>query len=215
MTLALIAPGRSFTANFVTSMVDTISYCMAHRINVRFSGNGAANIYTARTGALTAGAQEIPPKVLGHGEYDYALLVDSDMVWTPGDIEKLLGLDVDVAVGIYIIGLDGSTSVGWERKDGSEVDYLHWMKDEMPEEAFKIDVAGLGFTLVKKGVVESLDWPWLHTEVHPVSRKPLSEDLVFFRDVRKKGFDVWCHPEVLLGHEKQWPFYPTVKQRNG
>ena len=99
MTLALVTPGRQFSQGYVESMVDTINYCAQHGIEVMFSGNGSANIYTARTAALAAEAEAMPPRPLAGKPYDYILMLDSDMVWRAEDIAKAIRLDRDVVVG--------------------------------------------------------------------------------------------------------------------
>jgi hypothetical protein len=74
---------------------------------------------------------------------------------------------------------------------------------------FKVAYSGLGWMLVKKGVFESLEYPWFRpmwteiTDGDKIIKDFASEDATFCKMVSEKGFDVWVDPKVVVGHEKK------------
>jgi len=73
------------------------------------------------------------------------------------------------------------------------------------EGLIRVDYTGLGFMLVKKGVFESLDYPWFR----PVEKQIgdmvdfTMEDVGFCLRAREKGFEVLVDPGIKVGHEKK------------
>ena len=57
----------------------------------------------------------------------------------------------------------------------------------------------MGFMLVKKGVFESIEYPF---DMVDVTTK--GEDLVFQIKALEKGFKSYIDPSIILGHEKSY-----------
>lgn len=63
----------------------------------------------------------------------------------------------------------------------------------------------MGFILVKKGVFESMEYPWFK----PIEKKIgnmvdfTMEDVAFCLTAREKGFEIYVDPTVRVGHEKK------------
>ena len=63
----------------------------------------------------------------------------------------------------------------------------------------------MGFMLVKKGVFESLAYPWfrpLEKRIGDMTDFTM-EDVSFCLRAKEKGFKVYIDPQVRLGHEKR------------
>jgi hypothetical protein len=126
-------------------------------------------------------------------DWDYALLLDDDVIIPEGGLKELIDLKVDVAVMDYPLrtlskGKSQGTAV--HDKDGS----LVW--------------AGLGSTLVKREVFEKLPSPWFIFTNHKISRDNEGrlgmfagqqqesntfsggEDVQFFLNCRKEKFSI-------------------------
>lgn len=63
---------------------------------------------------------------------------------------------------------------------------------------------GMGFMLVKRGVFESLDYPWFR----PIEKRIgtmvdfTMEDVAFCLTAKEKGYKILVDPRVRVGHEK-------------
>jgi len=213
MQLILATPGRSFSSNYVKSIVDTVAFCLANQIGFYLSNSQAANLFTART--LTIGGSgefTNPRKVLGGIPYDYILMIDSDMEWKQEDIAKAITLDKDVVTGVYSCGATGKLAIAREDLGNPQGMKFYHMGDAEVEgvEPFAVDYAGLGWVLIKNGVFETLPWPWFRPHLEPHTETWLGEDLCFSIDLRKAGFTIWCDPNIRLGHQKFWTVYPDL-----
>jgi len=63
---------------------------------------------------------------------------------------------------------------------------------------------GMGFMLIKKGVFESLQYPWfepIHQSIKNLEDFT-SEDVAFCLKAREKGFEIFVDPTVIVGHQK-------------
>jgi hypothetical protein len=79
---------------------------------------------------------------------------------------------------------------------------------KLKKELFKVDYTGFGWILVKKGVFESINYPWFRPEYveYEVQGKQImdftSEDVGFSKAIKRKGYDIWIDPSIIVGHEK-------------
>ncbi len=70
---------------------------------------------------------------------------------------------------------------------------------------FEADFCGFAWLLVKKGVFESIPYPWfkpLVREVNGVYNFP-SEDISWCYEAKKYGWKIYVDPEAKIGHEKR------------
>ncbi len=136
---------------------------------------------------------------------DRLLMIDSDMVFKPADVIRLLALStvMDVVSAAYTIRSEPPTYIV-----------------SMPEK-FRLNEygcmphggMGLGFTVVSRKVMESLAdgaCPTTYAErpepIPGIFRNSVNngvftgEDMNFFQDVRTHGFQPWVDPLLDLGH---------------
>lgn len=147
-------------------------------------------------------------------DFTHLFWVDSDMAFAPSDFLRLLGFGavLDVVCGAYplkkdppgfLINLPGGNETTEREVNGMG--------------CVKIASTGLGFTLVKRAVIEKL-WaasPLVHDRLNGCEYRdmfrvdrtskngPRGEDVAFFDDVRAAEYDVWLDPSVRLGHVGQ------------
>jgi len=64
---------------------------------------------------------------------------------------------------------------------------------------------GMGFMLVKRGVFESLDYPWFRPIEKQIGEMVdfTMEDVGFCLRAKENGFGVFIDPLVRVGHEKK------------
>lgn len=131
-------------------------------------------------------------------EFDYVLWLDSDMVFSPDILEKLIADDKDMVSGLYFRRTTPYTPVIFkdsELKDGRLVwsDYTDYPKGEL----FKVAGAGFGCVLMKTDMIFDMigkygDW---FTPLYSSG-----EDLSFCYRARELGYEIWCDSRIKCGH---------------
>ena len=201
MRLAFCLPGQQFTDGFVRSWTKTVLHF--ERKGVKFMNAIAysSNVTAARN--IVVGKKEI----LEREKYDYMMWIDSDTVWDPEDIEKLIAAKKDIISGLVPIDWDGSVGVGNFAADG----FLTWMKKTtIPDtKPFEVGYAGMAFMLVRRGIFEELGYPYfVQVPVEWEGKKILyGEDVTWCLRVKELGYKIWAHPGVVLGHQKVFTLY--------
>jgi GT2 family glycosyltransferase len=150
----------------------------------------------------------------GKVDYDYVMWIDSDIVFTPEHFFKLLEHDKDIVSGLYMMNDNThyATVEDWDDNHFIEKGHFQFLDREMVQakegKLFKADYTGFGWMLTKKGVFESLEYPWFQpmwTEYNidgKLIRDFTMEDVAFCQMIKQKGFDVWIDPNIIVGHEK-------------
>jgi len=146
----------------------------------------------------------------GKVNYTHLMWIDNDIIFTPQQFKKLLDYDKDIVSGVYLMAnlINLATVEKWDEEyfqTRGAFDFL--TPDYLKGKTELIDVAytGLGFMLVKKGVFESLTYPWFRPIFHTFGtvKDFSSEDVSFCRLIREKGFKIYIDPQLRVGHEKK------------
>ena len=144
-------------------------------------------------------AREQLVKVFLQGNADYLLFVDSDMMWGKDAIFKLLEADKDIITGLITNRRQGQTqrAICYVRAD----DVVVWIKDLPSEtELFQIDACGTAFMLIKRKVLETLGYDCFDRIIVDGKKSGFQEDVNFCIRAKDKGFQIWCDPQVKVGH---------------
>jgi len=116
---------------------------------------------------------------------------------------------------------------GWYcTEDGKTTSVAHWLDEDdfrtnggvmnhetidsisKRKKPFTVDYTGFGWLLIKKGVFESegLPYPWFAPKMQIFESGEVQdmcgEDVSFCFDAKEAGFEIWCDPQVRVGHEK-------------
>lgn len=144
---------------------------------------------------------------------DYLLFIDTDIIWKPADIKKLISLDKDIVSGVYksrrpLQDIENAYVVFGKNGDGKLRVY-----SELPNAPFNAEAVGLGFCMMKRNVIETmtdkipelgLPFDFIPVDEMKQERNPESnlagEDISFCYRVKKAGFDVCVDPSVSVGH---------------
>lgn len=133
----------------------------------------------------------------------HLLNVDCDMIFPPDAIPKLLQANKDI-VGVNYrwrgnhVTQDAPQST--VRFPGNEKNgYRTVLEEDFPKELFECAAVGLGLTLIDMRVFDKLPFPYFRTQENEETGHR-TEDIVFCRDARKLGFEVWCDPTIKMGH---------------
>jgi hypothetical protein len=160
----------------------------------------------------------------GELEYDVYVSIDSDMVFTPSMLEALIeSTDVHPVVSGYYMMADGKNlavvkdwSVPYFAKNGTfqfltipDVDAWRTDPENTNNPFMEVSYAGMGFFACKRGVLESLEYPFFDYPLQRITTEDgrelvdmCSEDVALSKNIQAKGFKVMLHTGLRVGHEK-------------
>jgi len=171
-------------------------------------------IYHCRNDILhgdpTKGKKQIPWQ--GRFKYDWQIWIDSDMIWTPEDIKRLISRNnLSIISGCYMRQDDNNYAFSIREMDGSFKAMTRQEVDPMGD-PFEVSVTGFGFVAIKYGVVESMEYPWFRPLVKEdeESFTFTSEDTGFCMLAQQAGYVVVVDPSIQVGHEKSWILRPEI-----
>lgn len=210
-TVVFCLPGSQYSGRFLVNFVSLIDYCRTLGMRPLISQDYSSMVNFARckvAGAdVTRGKNQAP--FGGRADYDYMMWIDSDIVFSNQSFKALLDMKKDIASGWY--SQPGGTTPVVERMDD---DYFltHGSYEFISAEAmtarrglFTADYIGFGWVLVRRGVFESIEYPWFAPKLRKLPggiEDVCSEDVAFCADAREAGFEIWVDPRVRVGHEK-------------
>jgi hypothetical protein len=215
LKIVFCLPGRTFSNNFLTSWSNLLQYLPKYGITPILSNSYSPLLYYVRNqclgGASVRGKNQIPFD--GQVDYDYIMWIDSDMVFEVNDFIKLLNMNKDIASGIYKTQNNSNyaTVEKWNKEYYAKNGSFEFLDDKLINKRtkpFKVEYTGFGWVLIKKGVFESLEYPWFQPlweefKVGDTSFKEFTmEDVAFCRMITKKGYDIYVDPTLIIGHEK-------------
>ena len=212
MKIVFCLPGRSFSNNFLVCWSELLQYLPRYGITPILSSQYDSVVYYVRNkclgGSVTRGINQKPFN--GEVDYDYMMWIDSDIVFKIDDFLALLNMDKDIASGLYKTqnGTHYATVKDWNmdhyRQNGS-FEFLTEESIKDLAEPFEVDYTGFGWILIKKGVFESLEYPWFRPEWEDFGNGVMeftSEDVGFCKNIKEKGYKIYVNPKVIVGHEK-------------
>ena len=149
---------------------------------------------------------------------EWLLWVDSDIVLTL-DVLEMLWKVADkntkpVVSGVYFISKQMESSLMQpmpalfnETDNEFTIQYIHPLP---ANEIVKVDCAGLGLTLMHRSVVPKLraispEYS-VFAEQENLGEKYVGEDIVFFRNLKKAGVDVYAHTGARVKHMKRFAY---------
>lgn len=136
------------------------------------------------------------------GEYDYVLMVDSDIQLPQDTLIKLFDCDCDIALGWYYRKRTKTdqTIIFTFGKDFNEDNCItgRTMTHEVPR-PIEVKGGGLGVALIRTEIFNKLSYPYFKFVVYD-NDTVLSEDLYFCNLASSSGFNIKCHPSVKANH---------------
>lgn len=213
--IVICIPGKTFSGRFLDCWSELLVHLMKNKIQFGISHRESCNIYYVRNmclaGNVSKGKDQKPFD--GTFDYDYLLWIDSDMVFSTSDFDRLLKYRKNIVAGIYKFegGREYSFS-DWNEKDFKEKGtmpkcYTQEDLNNVKPDAnglLEVGYTGFGFILIKKGVFESMEYPWFSPEFHEFEniRDFSMDDVSFCLRAKRNGFKIYVDPKVRLYHEK-------------
>jgi hypothetical protein len=211
MRVIFCLPGRQFSNNYFNSWNATVSALNERGISYAYSMIYDPVVYYTRNrilgGQNTGGKSQKPWQ--SQISYDKMIWIDSDIVWKPEDVLKLLGSDKSVIAGTYLMG-DGKNFPIVEHLDFTLLAttgtfrFMDQVDINTRTSPFKVSYTGFGFVCVTAGVFESMEYPWFQPRW--VSGENFhdfcAEDVGFCWSAQELGHEIWVDPAVRVSHEK-------------
>jgi hypothetical protein len=221
LVIATPAFGGQVTSPYLLSMMRTVVLCCREGITHQLHVNAGDSLISRARALLLAEFLRT--------DASHLLWVDADMSWEAEDVVRLLRHDQDFVCGAY---RQKREQLKWNfclrREDGDKAPYA-------PEAGLiQIGAGGLGFTLVKRRVVERL------VEAHPeraftqtlndgtelpcwdlfgpvgvVGDAFYGEDVKFCNYWTELGGAIWLDPAIQLGHHGMAAFVADPRSMFG
>jgi GT2 family glycosyltransferase len=212
MNLVVCIPGRQFSNKFLRCWTEFIGYCNRSGISLIFSNEYNPNVYYARSQCLGADTRrgKYQKPFDGKLDYDYILWIDSDIIFNYKDFLKLIERNVDVCGGLYLMenGIQYAAVKNWDLQFFKQHGTFQFLSPEdikNTTDIIEISYTGFGFLLMKKGVIEKLEYPWFEPQIINFGEEMIdfaSEDVSFCLKVKSAGIKIYIDPTVKVGHEK-------------
>lgn len=215
MIIVFCLPGREFSGEFFDCWNELLCECIRNNIQVIISRRYSCNIYYVRNMCLGAsvnrGKNQKPFD--GKIDYDYICWIDSDSIFNFNMLQKLLNHNVDMVGGLQIY--EDGTGFTCGNLDEEYFKTNGFMEYYTPESIKKakindkglidVDYIGFGLVLIKKGVIESMEYPWFRAKWFEINNcKDFSmEDVGFCVGVKKSGYKIYVDPTIKVGHQKK------------
>ncbi len=148
-------------------------------------------------------------------DFTHIFFIDADTVPPPDTIERLLVHDKDMVAGVTPLWVNGV--INWNIQIDRKVNIL---LEELSEELVKIKRVGGSTILIKREVLEKLEYPFYEVllaktieEVQKTGPMLQGSDYYFCDKVIKAGFEIFADPSVKCKHIKQIDLLELITKR--
>jgi hypothetical protein len=218
-TIVLCVPGSSFSREWVQCLSTAIADLSRDGHTIQLSFAYDANVFYARARTLlcqtTRGVDQKPFD--GKLEYDYIMWVDSDVLFSADHVRALMRHeDLDVVCGAYLMA-DNTRYPLVETMDDADFlrdgHYKFLNREDLAakgETPFPVAYAGMGFILMKAGVLEKLKYPYFAPRILDFGTdgrivELASEDVSLCINLKEAGISIMVDPTVRVPHLKLVP----------
>ena len=134
-------------------------------------------------------------------DFDYVLMIDSDVNVPKDTLVKLLECETDIALGWYYKKrtTTDQTVIFDFGKDYTDKNMIYGETLWKANDSFDIKGGGLGIALVNVNVFRKMPYPYFKYVIYG-NDTVLSEDLYFCTEARKYGMNIKCNPDVKGNH---------------
>ena len=211
-------PGRSYSREFLLAWSDLLMQASSRGHQVMISQQYSSVVHFARAKCLGGDVLKGPDQKPFQGavDYDVMMWIDSDIVFKPDDFFALLESPHDVTAGMYMMEdlQHFATVKEWDTDFFSKNGTFKFMKPEdivrvgeadSPSSSYlPVAYTGMGWMMIRKGVVETIKYPWFYSELQTVGSlvDMNSEDVSFCRALQTAGHTIHVDTKVRVGHQK-------------
>jgi hypothetical protein len=211
MKIIFCLPGRSYSREFLLSWTDLIMQATAQGHQCMISQQYSSVVHFARTKCLGGDVRKGPNQkpFQGQVEYDVIMWIDSDIVFKPSDFFALLESPHNVTAGMYMMENLKEFAVvrDWNEDFFVKLGTFKFLRpDDVigTPQYMKVAYSGMGWMMIRKGVIEDLQYPWFRSELQTVGDliDLNSEDVSFCRALQAAGHDIYIDTKIRVGHLK-------------
>jgi len=180
-----------------------IAYYRTMSVQTALSLWGVARRYKGFMAALSHGScythwnrEELVEQALSH-HCSHLWFVDTDMIFQPDTLERLLAHNVDI-VGAYYPVRQRDQSYSTLKVDDNGV--ITPLLPPLPTRCFSqvngkpLATIPTGMMLINLDVLAKMSPPYFRCE------RPVGEDVYFCAHMYKAGVTLWCDPTIKVGH---------------
>lgn len=133
----------------------------------------------------------------------HVFFIDKDVLPPVDAIERLLAHDKDVVVGATPIFKHGPVWSVMKYDPNETIDNVFnpIPYAELPEKLFRAHHFGATTVLIKRHVLEKMEYPW-YQDIFTPGTLLLGQDLFFTAKAKQMGFELWCDPTVQCEHTR-------------
>lgn len=208
VNILIATPGRNMEAEYVRSLIETITYLNDNGITYKFLNQyspqvNAAREATAMDSRYLDAFNQKPYR--GQVTYDKMFWIDSDISWNVNDFIKLYESDKDIVSGVYL------NENGIPMFSIDEEKYKDKLSELISGDIlFDVIGVGFGFIAIKNGVFENIQRPWFENVFYKIQNDSGEEILVSYgedyswcRKASQSGFTIYIDPKVTVAHHKK------------
>jgi len=216
-------PGDNFSSKFLISWTSTISKLWDNqKYDIMISPATGSFVPFVRMHTLGLDVlRGVEQKPFNGENFDIWITIDSDVIFTPEQIEELIeSTNVHpVVAGMY--RMSNLANYAFVR----EWDTSHYLKegtfkfstpteiDEWKKETelkyMPVAYTGMGFMAVRKEVIDRMQYPYFYAPLEElvkedgtVVRDMCSEDVAFSKNIRALGYEIMVNTDIRVGHNK-------------
>lgn len=208
VNILICTPGRSMEAEYVKSLINTVSYLDFNGISYMYLNEYSSQVSAAREatamGSKFLNAFEKSP-VNGKVTYDKMIWIDSDISWEVEDFIKLYESKFDIVSGVYF----NEEGVPMFSFDEEQI-FFDPESIRGKQYPFEIFAAGFGFISMKQGVFENMPRPWFQTLFQKIVNDkgeelfiPWGEDFSWCKKAKDSGYKIYLDPSIRVSHHKK------------
>ena len=211
MKIVFCMPGRTYSREFLLAWSDLLIQATAKGHQCMISQQYSSVVHFARGRCLGGDVLKGPDQkpFQGQVEYDAMLWIDSDMVFKPEDFFNILESPHDVTAGIYMMEDLQHLAVvkDWDTEYFSKTGTFKFLSPpdlENEPQYVPVSYAGMGWMLIRKGVLEDLKYPWFWSPLQQVGElvDMSSEDVALCKAMAAAGHQVYIDKTLRVGHQK-------------
>lgn len=173
-------------------------------------------------GSLVYDARNKLAALAVENESDYILWLDSDMVFPPNTLERMMGVldehpEIDILSGLYFRRGHPFTPVLFSKLEVNKEGTLEWEDcTDVPDGLFEVAGCGFGGVLMRTDCLLDIaakegGGVWFTPFINA------GEDLAFCVRARQNGYRIFCEPSIEFGHMGYAAvtrgFYEATKQQ--
>ncbi len=224
--IIIAIPGNHFSNHFLMSWTRTLDVLWKKNYELVVLNRYSSFVTFSRMQTLGLDVSRGPDQKPFNGELDYDIwmTIDSDIVFTPENVIELIeNTDIHPVVsGLYLMqDIKHYACVGeWDEdyfiKNGTfkflTPEDIDNYKKETGQKFMEVAYNGMGFFACKKGVIESLKYPYFDRPTQEIKdatgkiimRDICSEDVGFCKNLKDAGINVYVNCNIRVGHEKSY-----------